>query len=120
MFNLGSIINAVVAVIKGTRKISWSTLMTDLISYIPGVIRDLDRVIQAKKDGWTPDELKDIIDRAMAEFDIATGTDGLSLIPGMPLPQQELALDAFKQFLTLILYNRAKLEGYYVKDEGTV
>lgn len=112
MFNLSNLVKTVVNVVKGTRKISWSTLMMDLVGFIPGIIRDLDNVIAMKKDGMTPDEYKELIDAAMVEFDAATGTDGLSVIPGMPLEQQEIALDHFKNFLRAILYNRAGVKGY--------
>jgi hypothetical protein len=112
MFNLSNLVKAVVAVVKGTRKVTWSTLMVDLMGFIPGVLRDLDRVIEMKKDGMSPDEYKELIDAAMSEFDAATGVDGLSVIPGMPVDQQEIALDHFKKFLTVVLYNRAGVKGF--------
>ncbi len=118
---LGTIIDAVTTVTKGIRRVSFPVLFVDLISYVPKIINQISELINMKKDGYSKDELKELVDSALTDFDNVTGLTGLdengkptgkSIIYGMPLDKQEETLDAFKIVLRNLLYNKIGVKGY--------
>ena len=116
---LNVLVETIKKVLTGGRKIDFGSLMMDLAGFIPMVVKKVTEIVKMKEDGFSTDETKSLIDDALKEFDAATGDEGISLIPGMPRTIQEEALDHFKEFVKILLYNKAKVEGYYEKSAST-
>lgn len=106
-----NIIGAVRAVVEGIRNVPITDLFVDLISYVPGIIRDVKNLINTL-DNPTVEDKKRLVDDALLEFDNNTGLDGLKLIKGMNPEKIEETLDHFKEFVRNIIYAEIGVEGY--------
>lgn len=109
------LINAVKSVTGKTRSIDFIHLMTDLIGFLPGIIKDF-KAIFVSKEQLTWQQKQEIVDSELEYFDEATGDDGMSLIPGMGKTTQEQTLDHFKEMMRNILYAQAGVPGYTDKQ----
>jgi len=116
---LSNIINAVKTIITGVKTRKVTDLIVDLVAYIPGIIRDITKVMDMKKDGFDKEEYKQLINDALLEFDSLTGSEegAQHLIKNMPPQVEEETLDAFKTILRNLLYQKIGIDGYTTNTE---
>ena len=103
------IFGLVAGIVKGIKGgTSIVDLMIQTVLKIPDMIGQITGLAKA--------DAKEKIDEGLLGFDEMTGTDGvIDLIKTLPQDKEEEALDHFKEFLRVILYNKSKIEGYYIE-----
>lgn len=107
-----NIVNVVRDVVEGIiTKMSFTDIVFKLLSYVPALVKDLTKFFDMRKDGYTPEEKKAIIDSGLQEFDNITGAEGIRVIEIIPtVGGEEQTLDLFKYFLRNILYAKFDIQ----------
>jgi hypothetical protein len=106
-----SIFHNIVGVLRKTvegilDKMPISELVVKMLFYIPDIIKEIKNIIKKSSNGLTSDEIKEIIDSGLIEFDELTGVEGIKLLKDI-IPSsggEEQTLDLFKFLTRNILY----------------
>lgn len=104
------LVTVIKTVVQGIGNLTAVEMFARLAIMVPELVTNITRLV---KRGKSKDELREIIDSGLAEFDAVTGKEGLSVIKGMPVEAQERALDHFKLFVKEILYWQAGIGEEY-------
>lgn len=106
-----SIFHNIVAVLRKTvegilDKMPIHEIVVKMLFYIPDIIKEIKNIIKKSSNGLSPNEIKEIIDSGLKEFDDLTGVEGIKLLKDV-IPTtggEEQTLDLFKYMTRNILY----------------
>jgi len=105
----GAIFGLVETVIKGIKNIPVSDLILGIIGFIPGIIKDVEEIVNDTKDGISKEEAYKMVCAGLEQFDRITGEEGMTIIRDMSKPMEEETLDALKTVIKNVCYVKLKI-----------